>query len=77
MAIIDKDVAMLYQHLQYIMLQIHQYMVHNIYKPGPDLYTADWTSWNNHTENKDWKSITGINANMSSPHQWIYQYADP
>ena len=52
-AIISKDVAMLSQHLQYIMMHIHQYRVCIIYNHGPDLYTADWLSLNNHTEKRD------------------------
>ena len=36
-AISKKDVAMLSQLLQCIMLQIHQYLVTNIYKADPDL----------------------------------------
>ena len=47
------------------MLCIHQYWVYIIYKPGPDLYIADWLSRNNHTEGKD-QEITGININMNA-----------
>ena len=60
LAIISKDVATLYQHLQLIMLHIHQYRLHILYKPGPNLYIADWLSQNNHTENRD-QEITGMN----------------
>ena len=37
-AIISKDVAKMFQHLQCIMLYIHQYKVCILYKPGPDLH---------------------------------------
>ena len=41
---ISTDVATLSQQLQSAMLPIHQYRVHIIYKPGPDLYVEDWLS---------------------------------
>ena len=37
-AVISKDVAMLSQHLQCIMLHNHPYRIHIIYKPCLDLY---------------------------------------
>ena len=51
--ILSKDVAMLFQFLQCIMLNMHNYIVHIIYDHGPDLYIMDFLSHNNHTENKD------------------------
>ena len=35
------------------MLKIHQYGVQIIYKPGPDIFIADWLSRHNHVEGKD------------------------
>ena len=46
-----------------IMLCIHQYSVHILYKHGPDLYIADWLSKNNHVEKKD-QVTTGMNINI-------------
>ena len=43
-AIFKKDVATLSQHIQCILLKIHQYRVQIIYKPGPKIFTADWLS---------------------------------
>ena len=40
-AIFKKDVAMLSQHIQHILLKIHQYKVQIIYKPGPEILIAD------------------------------------
>ena len=37
--------------------------MHILYKPGPDLYIADWLSRNHHVENKDWE-IAGLNVSM-------------
>ena len=62
-AIISKDLAMLYQCLQCIMLCSYQYGVCIIYKPGPDLYIVEWLSYNNHTENRD-QEITGMKVNV-------------
>ena len=52
-AIFKKDVAMLSQCIQCILLKIHQYRVQIIYKPGPEIFTADWLSQHNHEEGKD------------------------
>ena len=51
--IFKKDVATLLQRIQWILLRIHQYRVRIIYKPGLDLFIADWLSRQNHKENKD------------------------
>ena len=36
-----------------LLFRIHQYRVRIIYKPGLDLFIANWLSRQNHTENKD------------------------
>ena len=41
------------QRIQHILLKIHQYRVQVIYKPGPDIFIADWLLRHNHTEGKD------------------------
>ena len=43
-AIFKKDVAMLLQCIQLILLKINQYMVQMLYKPGPEIFIADWLS---------------------------------
>ena len=48
-----KDVATLLQCIQHILLKIHQYRVQIIYKPGPEIFIADWLSRHNHVEGKD------------------------
>ena len=48
-----KDVATLSQCIQHILLNIHQYRVQIIYKPGPNIFIADWLSQHNHIEGKD------------------------
>ena len=55
---------MLSQWLQHITLQIYQYRVHVIYKPGPDLHITNWLSHNNHTENRD-QEIAGMVVNVN------------
>ena len=52
-SIFKKDIATLSQHIQCILLKIHQYWVQIIYKPGPEIFTADWLLWHNHMEGKD------------------------
>ena len=39
-----KDIATLSQHIQCILLKIHQYRVKIIYKPSPKIFIADWLS---------------------------------
>ena len=51
-AIFKKDVATLSQCIQCILLKINQYRVHIIYKPGPEIFIADWLSQHNHEEGK-------------------------
>ena len=52
-AMFKKDVATLLQHIQHILLKIHQYRVQILYKPGPEIFIADWLLRNNHVEGKD------------------------
>ena len=52
-SIFKKDVATLSQRIQHILLKIHQYRVQVMYKPGPDIFIADWLSRHNHAEGKD------------------------
>ena len=63
MAMANKDVTTLSQQLQCIMLNIQQYSMCILYKPGPEWYIADWLFRNNHTENRD-PEITGMNMNI-------------
>ena len=53
LAIFKKDIATISQRLLQTVLRIHQYRVRIIYKPGPDLFMADWLSRHNYSENKD------------------------
>ena len=48
-----KYVATLLQCIQYILLKIHQYRVQIIFKPGPEIFIADWLSQHKHAEGKD------------------------
>ena len=58
-AILSKDVAMLPQQLQCILLWIHQYRMCIIYKPCADLYIMDWLSNNNHKKVKiEWMRMS-------------------
>ena len=58
-SVFKKDVATLSQMIQCILLKIHQYRVQVIYKPGPDIFIADWLSRHNHVEGKD-QLIKGV-----------------
>ena len=58
------DVAKLSWWLQCILIWIHQYRVHTIYKPCPDAYIADYLYHNNHKD-KD-QEIEGIKVNMNT-----------
>ena len=62
-AMITKDELTLSQWLQCIMLCIHQYTVHILYKTGPDFFIVDWLSCHNHMENQD-QEILGINVSI-------------
>ena len=48
---------------------MHQYMIRILYKPGAQLYTADWLSRHNHTEGKD-EEIAGMNMNINVVEIW-------
>ena len=52
-SIFKKDVATLSHRIQHILLKIHQYRVKFIYKPGTDIFNADWLLRHNHEERKD------------------------
>ena len=51
--ILKKDVATLSQCIQHILLKIHQYRVQILYKPGAEIFIADWLLWHSHQEGKD------------------------
>ena len=59
-----KDVVILWQNLQCIILCIHPYRVHILYMPGPELFIVDWLSWHNHEDSKD-KEIQGLSINVN------------
>ena len=56
-AIHKKDVTILLQRLQCILLRICQYRERIIYESVPDLFIADWLSRQNHKEGKDGKIL--------------------
>ena len=58
-SIFKKDVATLSQWIQHILRKIHQYRVQIIYKPGPDIFIADWLSRHNHADGKN-QLIKGV-----------------
>ena len=60
---LSNGVTMLSQHLECIMLYIHQYSVHILYKAGIELYIAHWLSHHNCVENQD-QEIAGMNASI-------------
>ena len=60
-----KDVATQSQSIQHILLKIHQYRVQIIYKPGPEIFIADWLLRHNHTEGKD-KPIKGMDIQVDA-----------
>ena len=62
MAILKKDIVMLSQRIQCIILRIHQYRISIIYKPGPEIFFADWLSRHNY-QNKD-KAINGFDISV-------------
>ena len=49
----EVDVATLSQWIQHFLFKIYQYWVQIIYKPGPDIFIADWLLRHNHVEGKD------------------------
>ena len=44
---------------------MHQYRVHIIYKPDPDLYMMEWLSHNSHAKIRDHK-IAGMCVNVNA-----------
>ena len=48
-----KDVATLSRCIQHILQNIHQYSVQITYKPGPEIFIADWLLRHNHIECKE------------------------
>ena len=58
-SMLKKDVTTLLQCMQCIMLKIHQYRVQIIYKPGSEIFIADWLSRHNHAGGKD-KATKGM-----------------
>ena len=64
-AIFKKDVAMLSQRIQWILLRIQQYRVSIIYKPGSNLVKAYWLSRQNHKKSKD-EEISGMQLNVDA-----------
>ena len=52
-SIFKNDIATLSQRIQCILLKIYPYRVQVLYKPGPDIFIADWLSRHNHGEGKD------------------------
>ena len=64
-AMFKKDVATLSQHIQCILLKIHQYRVQIVYKPSPEIFIADWLSRNNNVEGKD-KPIKDMDIQVDS-----------
>ena len=60
-----KDVVTMSQCIQHILLKIHQYRVQIIYKPGPEIFIADWLLRHNHTEGKD-KRIKGMDIQVDA-----------
>ena len=56
-----KEVATLLEHIQHILLKIHQYRVQIIYKAGPQIFIADRLLRHNHVEGKD-KPIKGMDV---------------
>ena len=69
-AMISKDVSILLQWLQGIMLHIHQYSVHIIYNPSPELYIADWLS-----PTMTWKTETRYECDYTQ-HQYTGRCPD-
>ena len=60
-----KDVATLLQFIWHIPLKIHQYRVQIIYKPGPEIFIADWLLQHNHAGGKD-KSIKDVDIRIDA-----------
>ena len=52
-SIFKKDVAILSQCIQQILLKIHYYTIQILYKLGPEIFIADWLPCHNHKHDKD------------------------
>ena len=61
--IFKKDIANLSQRIQYILLSIHQYRVRILYKPGPEIFIADWLSQHKNKANRD-EAIHGMDISV-------------
>ena len=61
-AIFKKYMAPLSKWFQCIVMRIHQYKIHIIYKLDSHLYIADWLLRQNNTGNED-EEIAGMNIN--------------
>ena len=64
-AIFKKDVAILSQRLEEILLHIHQYNIRILHKPGLQLFIAGWFSRHNHDEGKD-EEIPGMSLDIDT-----------
>ena len=64
-SIFKKHVATLLQCIQHILQKIDQHRVQIIYKPGPEIFIADWLLRHNYTEGKD-KPITGMDIQVDA-----------
>ena len=77
--IFKKDVTTLSESIQCILLRIHKYRVTILYKPGPEIFIADWLSRQNHKENKDAAihgmdiRVDAIQASMNVPECMLVQ----
>ena len=63
--IFKKGILTLSQGIQQILLRTYQYRVRTLYKPGPEIFIADWLSQHNHKENKD-EAISGIDVQVDA-----------
>ena len=50
--IFKEDIKPLLQRQQHILLRIHQYKIHIVHMPRPDLYISNWLSRQNHAKTK-------------------------
>ena len=62
---LDLKTASLSQRLQRILLCVHLYITRILYKPGPQLFIADWLSRHNHKTNRD-EEIPGISVTINT-----------
>ena len=58
-------------------IKIHQYRVQILYKPGPEIFIADWLLQHNHEEGKD-KPIRDMDIRVDTIQvQQIFQGSSP